>query len=237
MSIQLKDLQSQEAIVANTPRQVSQWSPYQDNGGTVIGLRGKGYAIIGGDTRLSDGGYAIQTRQTTKVHQITDHCVIASAGQQSERCFLWKQLDNHAEQYEFKNEKPIPPHAVVQVLSTTLYQRRFFPIYTFNVVAGVDKETGQGYIWGYDAIGSFESSPYCVTGSGSALITSILDNQIEFKTQPQNKRDLSLDEALTVFKDSFICAGERDIYTGDSVDYAIITPEGATLHSFKLKID
>lgn len=233
----LKDLPSQEAIEANNIRQHGQWSPYQDNGGTVIGLRGKGYAIIGGDTRLSDGGYGIQTRESTKIHKLTDHCTIASAGQQSERTFLWKQLDNNVEAYEFKHEKQMPPLSVAQVLSTTLYQRRFFPIYTFNVVAGVDKVSGQGYIFGYDAIGSFESSPYCVCGSGSALITSILDNQIEFKTQPQNKRDLTVEEALTVFKDSFICAGERDIYTGDSVDYAIITPEGTTLHSFKLKID
>lgn len=204
---------------------------------TVIGLRGKGYAIVGGDTRVSDGGYAIQTRNSTKIHKLNDGCVLGSAGQQSERLSLWKMLDQKIKDYKRKTGKDMTSQSMAQVLSIVLYQRRFFPIYTFNVLAGIDKETGQGYIYGYDAIGSFESSPYCVTGSGSALITSILDNQVEFKTQQQNKKDLSLEEALAVFKDCFICAGERDIYTGDSVEYAIITPEGTTLHKFDLKKD
>lgn len=232
----LKALPSQEAIIANTPRQVAQWSPYQDNGGTVIGLRGKGYAIVGGDTRLSDGGYAIQTRNSSKIHKLTDTCVIGSSGQQSERQSLWKMLDQKCKDYERKNSKVISAKSLSQVLSIILYQRRFFPIYTFNVLAGIDS-TGQGYIWGYDAVGSFESSPYCVTGSGSALITSILDNQVEFQSQPQNKKDLTLEEAFKVFKDSFICAGERDIYTGDDVEYAIITPTGVELGKFNLKKD
>lgn len=37
---------------------------------------------------------------------------------------------------------------------------------------------GAGSVYGYDAIGSFERGPYCVQGSGSALATSILDNQV-----------------------------------------------------------
>jgi 20S proteasome subunit beta 6 len=202
---------------------------------TVVGLRGKNYAIIGGDTRLSDGGYAVHTRNTTKIHKLTNHCVIASSGQQSERCSLWKTLDHKCLQYKFQNNQEMAAKSVAQTLSNTLYYRRFFPIYTFNVVAGV--QDGQGFVFGYDAIGSYESSPYCVTGSGSALITSILDNQVEFKTQPGNKRDLTIEEAVAVFKDSFICAGERDIYTGDSVEYAVITEEGVTFDRFELRKD
>jgi 20S proteasome subunit beta 6 len=58
--------------------------------------------------------------------------------------------------------------------------------------------------------------------------------QVEFKTQPKNKRDLSLDETLDIVKDSFTCAGERDIYTGDSVNIAIITAEGTRYEKFEL---
>ena len=38
------------------------FNPYEDNGGTTIVLTGKDFAIIGSDTRLSDGGYQILSR-------------------------------------------------------------------------------------------------------------------------------------------------------------------------------
>jgi 20S proteasome subunit beta 6 len=98
-------------------------------------------------------------------------------------------------------------------------------------------------VWGlnggfrYDAIGSFERIPYGVQGTGSALATSILDNQVEFKTHPSNFKELSLKETVELVKDVFTSIGERDIYTGDFVDLYIITKDGTTHEKFDLKLD
>lgn len=200
-----------------------------------MAIAGKDFVIVGGDTRLSDGGYGIHTRNSSKIHKLTNQCVISSAGQQSERVALWKTLDIKVKEYKFATEKDMSAKSLAQVLSTTLYYRRFMPIYTFNVLAGIHE--GKGCVWGYDAVGSFELNPYSVSGTGSALMTSILDNQIQFKTQSKNFKDLSLDETLAVFKDAFICAGERDIYTGDAVEYAIITKDGVEFKRFELRKD
>ena len=96
---------------------------------------------------------------------------------------------------------------------------------------------GRGAVFGYDAVGSFERVPYVATGSGSELVTSLLDNQVGSLTHPQDKRELSLDETLAVVKDAFTVCGERDIYTGDSVDLCIITKDGIQWEKFELKRD
>ena len=55
-----------------------------------------------------------------------------------------------------------------QMLSNTLYGRRFFPYYAFNIVAGLDKD-GKGAVYGYDAVGSYQRDPDNATSVGSAV--------------------------------------------------------------------
>mmetsp|Transcript_62508 Transcript_62508/g.167646 ORF Transcript_62508/g.167646 Transcript_62508/m.167646 type:complete len:85 (+) Transcript_62508:471-725(+) len=74
----------------------------------------------------------------------------------------------------------MPAPAIGQMLATTLYGRRFFPFYTFNIVGGLD-ENGEGCVFSYDAIGCFERLKYTASGSGQALVEPFLDNLVAYK--------------------------------------------------------
>lgn len=108
--------------------------------------------------------------------------------------------------YQHQHNKQMSCPAMGQLLSNTLYYKRFFPYYAFNVLGGLDNEgtqikssscvwlellydfeqfqilleiSGKGCVFTYDAVGSYERVGYSAQGSGSTLIMPFLDNQLK----------------------------------------------------------
>lgn len=151
---------------------------------------------------------------------------------------LRKTLDYRIKMYQHDHNCYPSIHALNRLLSNTLYYKRFFPYYTFNLLGGVDPETGRGVVYNYDAIGSDERVDGSVAGTGGVLMRAFMDNQVDFKNQQGNpKRPLSVDEAVALVKDAFASATERDMFTGDSVDIVVIKSTGITKENMPLRRD
>lgn len=115
------------------------FSPYENNGGTVLSVSGPDYTIVASDTRLGSG-YSIPSRYVSRVIKLTDKCVLASSGMQSDIAILHKVLAMKLTQYRYNHHQEMSLTAISQMLSTTLYYRRFQPYYTFNVLGGIDEK-------------------------------------------------------------------------------------------------
>eukprot|EP01083_Nonionella_stella_P091981 257295_1 len=212
------------------------WMPYQNNGGTALALAGNGYAIIAADRRLSVG-YSIATRESPKITKLTDKAVLASCGMQADRHTLHSNLTARMAMYQLEHGKVMTTHAISEMLSRTLYYRRFFVYYTFNILAGID-DKGEGFVYSYDAVGSFEAKKHAVNGDGGVLAIPLLDNFVEKKhRQLADKKEMTKDEALKLIKNTLNAVVEREITTGDSADIYVITPEGTTHEIFQLRKD
>lgn len=68
------------------------------------------------------------------------HCVVATANFQADRARLQKTLHFRHAMYQHSHAKPMSCNAVAQLLSNTLYYKRFFPYYCYNMVCGLDQE-------------------------------------------------------------------------------------------------
>lgn len=113
------------------------FEPYQNNGGTVVAVSGPDYSIVASDTRYSLG-YSIPARNVSRILKMTDKVVLASSGMAADIVTLHKMLKLRLVQYRHAHKKDMSLTAVSQMLSNTLYYRRFMPYYTFNVLGGID---------------------------------------------------------------------------------------------------
>nr|QBG49670.1 20S proteasome subunit beta 6 [Philasterides dicentrarchi] len=200
-----------------------QWNPYVNNEGTICAIGGKGFLVIAGDTRLSNG-FSIVSRNTSKISKLTKDVFLATSGMYADFSALCKNLQARLKMYEFDSGKAPSTKSCACLLSRTLYSKRFFPFYTFNALCGFD-ENGVGQTYGYDAVGSYDVKNYVVLGSASQMIVPIIDCQIEgYNKEKQTFNKDNKEEVIKLIIDVFNSASERDVYTGDALEIYVLEP-------------
>ncbi|GMN43069.1 hypothetical protein TIFTF001_012270 [Ficus carica] len=231
---------SSPALHFTMTKQQANWSPYDNNGGSCVAIAGADYCVVAADTRMSTG-YNILTRDYSKICKLADKSVMASSGFQADVRALQKQLAARHSIYQHQHNKQMSCPAMAQLLSNTLYYKRFFPYYAFNVLGGLDNE-GKGCVFTYDAVGSYEKVGYSAQGSGSTLIMPVLDRQLKSPSPlllpaQDAVTPLSEAEAIDLVKTVFVAATERDIYTGDKVEIVVLNADGIHREYMDLRKD
>lgn len=215
---------SSRAMPISNKKEKEQWNPYQNNEGTVLGIAGKDFFIAAADTRLSVG-YGIISRNTKKIYKLTDDIIFAASGMYADVENFVKYIKIRIDIYRSKNRCEINLQSVAQLISVTLYSRRFFPYYAFIILGGKDDD-GVFKCYHYDAVGSYENFPYGSQGSGAKLVVPVLDNVINRRGGYQN---LTVDEAKALVMEAMNGCASRDIYTGDGLQMMILKADGSLI--------
>lgn len=220
-----------------------QFNPYDDNGGTILGIAGEDFAVLAGDTRHTTG-YSINSRYEPKVFDVGDNIVVSANGFAADGNALVRRIQTNIEWYHHAHNKPLKTSSCARLIQNLLYGKRFFPYYVHTIIAGLDEE-GRGAVYSFDPVGSYEREQCRAGGAAASLIMPFLDNQVNFKNQyepgtnsiPKARTYLTLDEALKLVKDAFSSATERHIHVGDGLEILIVTKEGVRKEYFPLKRD
>lgn len=68
----------------------------------------------------------------------SEKVVLVSAGFQGDIKALQKLMQTRNVMYQHNHRRPMGVNALAQLLGNTLYYKRFFPYYTWNLTCGLD---------------------------------------------------------------------------------------------------
>ncbi|BGP43646.1 Proteasome subunit beta type-6 [Rhodotorula kratochvilovae] len=207
-----------------------QFNPYADNGGSILAISSSKFAVIAGDTRQSSG-YSIETRTARRVFQLTPDAAIAVQGFMGDAMAFVKRLKQRLEWYGHTHNEVPSLKSIARLVQTMLYGKRFFPYYSYVILAGIDRD-GTGAVYSFDPVGSYERESCRAYGSAQSLVQPFLDNMVYKKNQtpdpslpppvPGERPEFELTEVQQLLTDAFTGAAERHIEVGDGLDMLVI---------------
>ena len=210
------------------------WNPYDMHGGSSVGIVGKDFVAIGTDTRLSSD-YSILCRHKSRIFQMTSKAIIVATGFSGDIDAFVTRIRNIIVSYQQDHFKEMSTESLALCVSNILYSKRTFPYYISILVGGIGLE-GQGLLYGYDPVGTIESVYYDANGTGSQMSLPILDNF--FGNYHRNSLPYPYPEeetAVTLIRDAMASIAERDIYTGDNLQVAVMKADGTlTITEYEL---
>jgi proteasome beta subunit len=184
-------------------------------GATTLGVACNEGVILASEKRVTLG-YLIVSKTGKKVFRITDGIGAACAGLIGDMQILTRELAAYTRLFELENGRKISVRAAAKMLSSILFQRRFFPYITQTIVGGVDDE-GPG-VYTLDPFGSVLPDKYAAVGTGAELATGVLEASY--------KDNLSIDECRDLVLKAMRAAVARDALSGNGIDLLILTGEG-----------
>jgi proteasome beta subunit len=194
------------------------WVP----GATTVGVVCRDGVILASEKRVAYG-YLIVSKGGKKVFRITDQIGAACAGLVGDMQILVREVEAQANLYSMDVGRSISVRSAAKLMANILFNRRYAPLITQTIVAGLDEEGPSLYV--LDVLGSLIPDKYAVVGSGTELAVGVLEEGY--------KEDMKIKDARELVIRSIKSAVSRDVMSGDGIDFLIITKDGITEESTK----
>jgi proteasome beta subunit len=183
-------------------------------GATAVGVTYKDGIVLGAERRITQGNYVISKRGK-KVFIMTSNVGAVCAGMVADMQNLVKEVGVYAKLKELEAKRQLKPSAVAKLTSVIMFERRFSPLLTQVILAGID---GKPRVWVLDPLGSLIADEYAAVGTGAEMATGVLEAGY---TAGMSEKDA---RALVV--ESIKAAVERDAMSGNGIDLLTVDKSG-----------
>ena len=168
-------------------------------------------------------GYLVVSKGGKKVFRLADQIGAACAGLVSDMQILVREVEAQANLFSMDVGRRISVRSAAKLMANILFNRRYAPLITQTIVAGLDEEGPSLYV--LDVLGSVIPDKYAVVGSGTEIAVGVLEEGY--------KEEMKLKEAKELVTRAIKSAISRDVLSGDGIDFLIITKEGMAEESIK----
>ena len=131
--------------------------------------------------------------------------------------------------YKLREERDIKPSSFGQLVSTTLYEKRFGPYFVQPVIAGLEPD-GTPYLCGMDSIGAMETAKdFMVAGTAPESLMGICESLW--------KPDMEPEELFEVASQALLAGQDRDCLSGWGAVMYIITKDKVIAKELRGRMD
>ncbi|KAL4447175.1 hypothetical protein ABPG77_007208 [Micractinium sp. CCAP 211/92] len=203
-------------------------SIFEYNGSAIVAMAGKECVAIASDLRF---GVQLQTLATDykKIYKIHDQLFIGLAGLGTDAETLSQRFAFKHNLYRLREERDIKPSAFGQMVSATLYERRFGPYFCQPVIAGLEPD-GTPYLCGMDSIGAQETAKdFMVAGTATDSLLGICESLW--------RPDLGPEELFETVSQALLSGQDRDCLAGWGAVVYVITKDKVIARTLKGRMD
>ncbi|KAJ0121572.1 proteasome component pup3 [Diaporthe amygdali] len=204
-------------------------SENQDDGGACVAMVGKDCVAIACDLRLGLQALTV-SNNFPKIFSYGDSVYLGLTGLATDVNTVSDLFRYKVNMYRLREERAIAPTTFANLVSSSLYEKRFGPYFVSPVVAGLEPKTGKPFICGFDSIGCIDfAKDFIVSGTATEQLFGMCENLWE--------PDLGPDELFETISQSLLNAVDRDALSGWGAHVYIIEKDKVTKRLLKGRQD
>ena len=142
-------------------------SDFNPDGGAAVAMVGKDCVAIACDLRLGLQSLTV-SNNFPKIFQYAPSTYLGLTGLATDVSTVSDLMRYKVNMYRLREERQISPQTLANLVSSSLYERRFGPFFVSPVIAGINHTTGKPFICGFDSIGCIDfAKDFIVSGTAS----------------------------------------------------------------------